>query len=58
MNISISSWECLGALAHSRHKVLEEVTVSPIYLNLYILLVLQCDEIVELDRWEIAKDPH
>jgi hypothetical protein len=40
MNISIGSWECLGTLARSRHKVLEEVAVGPVYLNLYILLVL------------------
>ena len=49
MNISVGSWECLGSLAHRCHKVLEEVAVGPVYLNLYLLLVVQSNEFVELD---------
>jgi hypothetical protein len=40
MNIGVGPWECLGSLARRCHKVLEEVAVGPVYLNLYLLLAL------------------
>ena len=56
VNICVSSWECLSFKLLLIYILLEEMTVSPVYLDRKFLVILQYQKPVNIYRWKITKD--